>query len=124
MFNNVYVTYAIVLSCLTFVFSSFPIGDHFANKKRRLSAELPYLKTMIETLTLKLMKYQTESDARILSKIEELENERTAMDERMQKMWIDFEEKRRSEEREHELNIMKIFQDIMSQLNVNNVAKE
>lgn len=79
---------------------------------------------MLETLTLKLMKYQTESDARILSKIEELENERTAMDERMQKMWMEFEEKRRNEEREHELNIMRIFHNIVNQLNVNNVSKE
>lgn len=94
------------------------------NKKKRLSFELPYLKSMMETLTLKLMKYQTESDARILSKMEELENERTAMDERMQKMWMDFEEKRRVDEREHELNVMKIFQDIVNQLSVNNAAKE
>lgn len=70
------------------------------------------------------MKYQTESDARILSKMEELENERTSMDEKMQKMWMEFEEKRRVEEREHELNVMKIFQDIVTQINVNSVAKE
>lgn len=90
----------------------------------RLSFEIPYLKCMMDTLAIKLMKYQTESDARILTKIEELENERTAMDERIQKMWIDFEEKRRTDEREHELNVMKIFQDIMKQMKGNNMAKE
>lgn len=101
-------------------------GDITENRKKKckMSSEIPYLKCMMDTLTLKLMKYQTESDARILTKIEELENERTAMDERIQKMWMDFEEKRRSEEREHELNIMKIFQDIMNQMKVNNVPKE
>lgn len=78
----------------------------------------------MDTLTLKLMKYQTESDARILTKIEELENQRTAMDERIQKMWLEFEEKRRIEEREHELNIMKIFQDIMNQMKENRVTNK
>lgn len=85
---------------------------------------MPYLKSMLDTLTLKLIKYQNESDARILTKIEELEHERTAMDERIHKMWLDFEEKRRSDEREHELNVMKIFQDIMNKIKVNNVVKE
>ncbi|GBM58312.1 hypothetical protein AVEN_264922-1 [Araneus ventricosus] len=88
-------------------------------KKRKLSSQMTLFKYMMDSLTLKFMKYQSEFDKKILNKIEELENERSAMDERIQKMWTDFEEKRRADEKEHELNIMTAFQDIINELKVN-----
>lgn len=69
------------------------------------------------------MKYQTESDTRILGMMEELEKERNAMDERIQKMWLEFEERRSADDREHELNIMSTFQDIIGQVKKNQASK-
>ncbi|KAF8792277.1 Myb/SANT-like DNA-binding domain-containing [Argiope bruennichi] len=83
-------------------------------KKRKLSSQMTVFKYMMDSMTLKFMKYQTDFDKKILNKIEELENERSAMDERIQKMWMDFEEKRRVDEKEHELKIMTTFQDIIN----------
>ncbi|GIX79018.1 uncharacterized protein CEXT_415461 [Caerostris extrusa] len=89
-------------------------------KKRKLSSQMSIFKCMIDSLTLKFMKYQSQFDKKILDKIEELENEHIAMDERIQKMWLEFEEKRRANEREHELNVTAAFQDIMNQFKTNN----
>ncbi|XP_055939518.1 uncharacterized protein LOC129969125 isoform X2 [Argiope bruennichi] len=88
-------------------------------KKRKLSSQMTVFKYMMDSMTLKFMKYQTDFDKKILNKIEELENERSAMDERIQKMWMDFEEKRRVDEKEHELKIMTTFQDIINGMKVN-----
>lgn len=95
-------------------------GDLVGKKKRKLSSQMSLFKCMMDSLTLKFTKYQAEFDKKILNKMEELESERIAMDERVKKMWMKFEEKRRVDEKEHELNIMNAFQDIMNNLKSNN----
>ncbi|GFT81751.1 uncharacterized protein NPIL_688681 [Nephila pilipes] len=94
-------------------------GDMMGKKRRKLSTHMSLFKCMMDSLTLKFMKYQADFDKKVLNRMEELENERTAMDERIKKMWMDFEEKRKVDEKEHELNIMNTFQDIMNQLKPN-----
>ncbi|PRD28336.1 UNVERIFIED_CONTAM: Myb/SANT-like DNA-binding domain-containing protein 2 [Trichonephila clavipes] len=88
-------------------------------KRRKLSSQMSLFKCMMDSLTLKFTKYQADFDKKVLNRMEELENERIAMDERIKKMWTKFEEKRRIDEEEHELNIMNAFQDIMNQLKSN-----
>ncbi|GFY67646.1 hypothetical protein TNIN_469932 [Trichonephila inaurata madagascariensis] len=95
------------------------IGDLKGKKRRKLSSQMSLFKCMMDSLTLKFTKYQADFDKKVLNRMEELENERIAMDERIKKMWTKFEEKRRVDEEEHELNIMNAFQDIMNQLKSN-----
>ncbi|GFY67647.1 hypothetical protein TNIN_469931 [Trichonephila inaurata madagascariensis] len=94
-------------------------GDLKGKKRRKLSSQMSLFKCMMDSLTLKFTKYQADFDKKVLNRMEELENERIAMDERIKKMWTKFEEKRRVDEEEHELNIMNAFQDIMNQLKSN-----
>ncbi|XP_054719131.1 zinc finger and SCAN domain-containing protein 29-like [Uloborus diversus] len=95
--------------------TSITNGDLPSKKKRKISSRISMFKCMMDSLTLKFMKYQTESDERMLNKIEQLENERNAMDERIQKMWMDFEERRSADAREHEINIMNLMQQGLEQ---------
>ncbi|GFX03621.1 uncharacterized protein TNCV_2111931 [Trichonephila clavipes] len=100
--------------------STSSANDDLKGKKRRkLSSQMSLFKCMMDSLTLKFTKYQADFDKKVLNRMEELENERIAMDERIKKMWTKFEEKRRIDEEEHELNIMNAFQDIMNQLKSN-----
>ncbi|GFR15664.1 hypothetical protein TNCT_1731 [Trichonephila clavata] len=94
-------------------------GDLKGKKRRKLSSQMSLFKCMMDSLTLKFTKYQADFDKKVLNRMEELENERIAMDERIKKMWMKFEEKRKVDEEEHELNIMNAFQDIMNQLKSN-----
>ncbi|XP_015908876.2 uncharacterized protein [Parasteatoda tepidariorum] len=97
-----------------------------SKKKQTLDSScssLSFFKTMMNSLSLKFMKYQTESEEKMLRELEELENERAAMDERIQKMWVDFEERRKIDEREHELKITSSLQEIMNPKNLETEQK-
>lgn len=65
------------------------------------------------------MKYQEEADTRFLERFEALDDERQKMEQNVQKMWMEFEERRRKDEQDHELSVMSAFHSILNQITVN-----
>ncbi|KAG8196605.1 hypothetical protein JTE90_014164 [Oedothorax gibbosus] len=103
--------------------SSSSSGYEPLHKKRKLSCNRTLFKNMMDMLTSKFMKYQTDSDAKMLEIMEKLEKERHEIDENIKKMWLEFEERRSADETEHELNVMNAFQDIIIQVKRNHALK-
>lgn len=72
---------------------------------------------MLETVTDTFLKYHETAECRFLERITHLEQERMKRDEKLQRLWMDFEERRRKEEQQHELKMMSLVGQLVCRIN-------
>ncbi|XP_015904995.1 uncharacterized protein [Parasteatoda tepidariorum] len=82
------------------------------------------LKAVLENVADSFLKFQENAESRFLERITQLERERMKRDENMQKLWLEFEERRRKEEQQHELKMLSILGQFINQMTQNNVDHE
>ncbi|GIX79019.1 uncharacterized protein CEXT_415471 [Caerostris extrusa] len=76
---------------------------------------------MMDNVTETFLNYQESVESRFLERITHLEQERMRRDENMQRLWLEFEDRRHKEEQQHELKMMSLFSQFIQQLNSNEV---
>lgn len=64
---------------------------------------------MLDNVTDTFLKYHEITESRFLERISYLEQERMKRDEKLQKLWMEFEERRRKEQQQHELKMMTLL---------------
>ncbi|XP_035205022.1 uncharacterized protein LOC118179973 [Stegodyphus dumicola] len=99
--------------------SSFKEASEPPQKRRKQESTHKWLKTILDSVTDKFLKYQESTESRFLEQITCLEQERMKRDESMHKLWMEFEERRRKEEQQHELKMISLLGQFVHQMNEN-----
>ncbi|GFX03619.1 uncharacterized protein TNCV_2111911 [Trichonephila clavipes] len=86
-------------------------------KKQKTESTHQWLKKMLDNVTETFLNYQEGVESRFIERITHLEQERMKRDENMQKLWLEFEERRRKEEQQHELKMLSLFGQFVQHIN-------
>ncbi|KAF8792279.1 Myb/SANT-like DNA-binding domain-containing [Argiope bruennichi] len=95
----------------------FKDSEEPPKKKRKTGSSKQWLKKMLDDVTETFLNYQGTSESRFIERITHFEQERIKRDESMQKLWLEFEERRRKDEQEHELKMLSLFGQFVKQIN-------
>lgn len=86
-------------------------------KRKKGDMSYNWFKKMLESVTDTFLKYHETAECRFLARVTQLEQERMKRDEKLQKLWIEFEERRRKDEQQHELKMMSLLGQLVRQIN-------
>ncbi|KAG8196604.1 hypothetical protein JTE90_014163 [Oedothorax gibbosus] len=97
----------------------FPYSEQPPRKQRRKESTQAWFKEMFDNVTDTFLTYQESAESRFLERITHLEQERMKRDENMHRLWLEFEERRRKEEQQHELKMLSLLGQFFQQINGN-----
>ncbi|XP_054719132.1 uncharacterized protein LOC129228476 [Uloborus diversus] len=102
---------------------AFADSETATGKRKKTASARKLLQNVVDNVTENFLKYQENAESRFLERFTQIEQERMRKEESMQKLWMEFEERRRKEEQEHELRMMSLFGQFLCQMNDKDIAR-